>query len=148
MQNENNILPRARETLERILRAVPGIGELEWDLDQGDNQKQLAQRADLTVGVKTNHRLDTLVVEIKDQGHPRQLRDAVNQLLLYRHRSRRNDYPVVAAPYITEDGAAVCEEENVGYFDLAGNCRLAFGPYYIERTGSPNLARKGQVTAT
>jgi len=84
------------------------------------------------------------VVELKDQGHPRQLREAVNQLLRFR---RRNDYPVVAAPYITGEGAAVCREENVGYFDLAGNCRLAFGNYFIERTGNPNPIQKGRVTA-
>jgi hypothetical protein len=144
LQTENELLSRARETLERILRAAPGVTELRWDLDQ----KDLAALADLTVGVQTNDRLDTLVVELKDQGHPRQLRDAVSQLLRYRHRSHRNDYLVVAAPYITEEGAAVCREENVGYFDLAGNCRLAFGSYYIERTGNPNPARKNQITAT
>jgi hypothetical protein len=53
----------------------------------------------------------------------------------------------VAAPYITGEGAAVCREENVGYFDLAGNCRLAFGNYFIERTGNPNPIQKGRVTA-
>lgn len=147
-QTENAFPSRARATLDRILREVPGVTKLEWDLDQRSDQKELASLADLTVGVSTNHRLDTLVVEFKEQGHPRQLRDAVNQLLRYRHRSRRNDYPVVAAPFITQDGAAVCKEENVGYFDLAGNCRLAFGTYYIERTGNPNPARKNQVTAT
>jgi hypothetical protein len=148
IQTENDFLSRARETLERILRAVPGVTELRWDLDQNSDQKGLAELADLTVGVQTNSRLDTLVVELRDLGHPRQLRDAVSQLLRYRHRSHRDDYPVVAAPYITEEGAAVCRDEKVGYFDLAGNCRLAFGGYYIERTGNPNPARKNRVTAT
>ena len=97
LQTENELLSRARETLERILRAVPGATELRWDLDQDSDQKDLASLADMTVGVQTNDRLDTLVVELKDQGHPRQLRDAVSQLLRYRHRSHRNDYLVVRA---------------------------------------------------
>ena len=148
IQTENDLRSQAREMLERILRAVPGETELKWNLDQNSDQKDLATLADLTVGVQTRNRLDTLVVELRDQGHPRQLREAVNQLLRYRHRSRRDDYPVVAAPYITEEGAAVCKDEKVGYFDLAGNCRLAFGSYYIERTGNPNPARKNQTTTT
>jgi hypothetical protein len=145
---ENNPIPKAREILERILRDMPGVTELEWDLDQRSDQKELASLADMTVGVKTENRLDTMVVEFKSQGHPRQLREAVDQLLRYRHRSPRNDYPVVAAPYITADGAAVCKEEKVGYFDLAGNCRLAFGPFFIERIGNSNPFQKNQVTAT
>jgi hypothetical protein len=148
IQTENELLPKARETLERILRGVPVVVGLDWDLDQRSDQKEMAQRADLTVGVRTAHRLDTLVVELKNPGHPRQLREAVNQLLRYCRHSHRNDYPVVAAPYITEDGAAICKEENVGYYDLAGNCRLAFGDFFIERTGNPNPARKNRVTAT
>jgi hypothetical protein len=111
MSTENKFLPQARKTLERILSAVPGVTRLEWDLDQHSDQKELSSLADLTVGVNTNNRMDTLVVELKDQGHPRQLREAVNQLLRYRHRSRRNDYAVVAAPYITTDGAAVCRKK-------------------------------------
>ena len=49
-----------------------------------------------------------------------------------------NPHPVFAAPYISERGAAVAAEEGMGYVDLAGNARLAFGPVYIERTGHPN----------
>lgn len=145
---EIDFVTHAREVLENILHVVPNVTDLEWDLDQRSDQKELAGLVDLTVGVKTSSRLDTLVVELKTEGHPRQLRAAVDQLLRYRHRSRRNDYPVVAAPYITADGAALCKEENVGYFDLAGNCRLAFGPYFIERTGNPNPTRTHRVTTT
>src|ERR1700678_4292646 len=146
IQTENELLPKARETLERILRGVPVVVGLDWDLDQRSDQKDMAQRADLTVGVRTAHRLDTLAVELKNPGHPRQLREAVNQLLRYCRHSHRNDYPVVAAPYITEDGAAICKDESVGYYDLAGNCRLAFGDFFIERTGNPNPDRKNRVT--
>jgi hypothetical protein len=42
----------------------------------------------------------------------------------------------------------VCQEENVGYYDLAGNCRLIFGDYYVERSGRPNPFRKDHVGAS
>lgn len=145
---ENSLLSRARDALELVLSDVPELTGIEWDLDKNSDQKDLASMADMTVGVNTPHRRDILVIEFKNQGHPRQLREAVNQLLRYRHHSRRNDYPVVMAPYITEEGAGVCKQEKVGYCDLAGNCRLTFGPYYIERTGNRNPFRKNQVTTT
>ncbi len=143
---ENDILKRARETLAAIITAIPGT-KLQWDTYARSDQPQLANLADFTVSVSNDqtHRQDTLVVEFKSQGHPRQLREAINQLLRFRHRSNRGDYLVVAAPFITDEGAAVCQEENVGYYDLAGNCRLVFGGNYIERCGKPNLVRKDQA---
>lgn len=147
-KTENDLHIQARETLDRILRDVPGVITLKWNIDERSDQKELVRLIDLTVEVHTSGRMDTVAIEFKTSGHPRQLREAVSQLLRYTHRSRRKDYPVVAAPYITDEGAAVCREENVGYFDLAGNCRLAFGAYFIERTGNPNPVRKNQITVT
>lgn len=43
----------------------------------------------------------------------------------------------------SRNAAEICTREGVGYVDLAGNCRLALGQIYIERTGKPNaFARK------
>jgi hypothetical protein len=45
---------------------------------------------------------------------------------------------VVAAPYLGDRAREICREARVGYLDLAGNCRLAFGSIFIERKGFPN----------
>jgi len=45
---------------------------------------------------------------------------------------------VFIAPYISPAAAAICDQYQVGYFDLAGNCRLAFDQVYIRRQGFPN----------
>jgi hypothetical protein len=148
MQIEKGRLPQARAKLGGILGEIPGITRLDWDLDQRSDQKGLSKWADFTVGVNTANRSDTIVVEFKDVGHPRQLREAITKLLRYVHHSNRNDYPVVSAPYITSEGANICKEDNIGYYDLAGNCRLVFGSYFIERSGNPNSDRTSRVTAT
>jgi hypothetical protein len=144
---ERDGLKAARATIEGILTAIPGV-KLDWDRYAQSDQPQLARLADFTVTVNNNHREHTLVAEFKSQGHPRQLREAIDRLLRFRHRSNRNDYLVVAAPFITSEGAMVCQEENVGYYDLAGNCRLVFGDYYVERSGRPNPFRKDHVGAS
>ncbi|SUS07596.1 conserved hypothetical protein [uncultured Defluviicoccus sp.] len=149
LNTESDQLKRARDALESILAAIPGA-KLEWNTYARSDQPHLTQLADFTVTVNNDniHRQDTLVVEFKSQGHPRQLREAIDRLLRFRHRSNRPDYLVVAAPFITNEGAAVCQEEGVGYYDLAGNCRLIFGSYYVERSGQPNPVRKDQVNAS
>ena len=82
-----------------------------------------------------------LVVEVKTNGQPRFAREAVNQLL--RHRdSFPQTYAVFMAPYITPNAAEICAKEDIGYMDLAGNCRLCFDKVYIEEEGKPNLFAK------
>lgn len=146
-QVETDEVKLARRAIESILTTIPGV-TLDWDLYSRSDPPQLTELADFTVTVKTHHREDTLVVEFKSQGHPRQLREAIDRLLRFRHRSNRTDYLVVAAPFITSEGAKVCEEENVGYFDLVGNCRLVFGNSFVERSGRPNPFRKDYVGAS
>lgn len=147
MEAENQFLKTARETLANILGAVPNV-KLEWDTPASSDQPSLLEMRDFTVSMASGHFQHTLVVEVKNQGHPRQLREAIDQLLRFRHRSNRADYLVVAAPFITAEGAAVCREDNVGYYDFAGNCRLVFGNYYIERAGMANPFRKSSTVAT
>src|SRR5205823_13422802 len=53
-------------------------------------------------------------------------------------RSDKRAYPVFFAPYIAPTAAAICDQYEVGYIDLAGNCRLAFNQVYIRREGFPN----------
>ena len=78
-----------------------------------------------------------LMAQIKLNGEPRQAREAINQL--YRAREHfPGAYPLFIAPYISPRVAALCEEEGVGYLDLAGNCRLAFDQVYISEGGHPN----------
>jgi hypothetical protein len=78
-----------------------------------------------------------LVLEIKNSGQPRIIREAVNQL--FRVQSKMPDsYGIVAAPYISPVSAAICRQEGVGYMDLAGNCRISFNEIYINREGIKN----------
>jgi hypothetical protein len=143
---ENGQLKPARDVLAEILKTMPNA-KLTWDPYTQTNQPELARMVDFTVTVDNGNYSHTLVVEVVSQGHPRQLRDAINKLLRFRNKANRPDYLVVAAPFITAEGAALCHEDGIGYYDFAGNCRLTFGNYFIERIGSPNPFRKTQSPA-
>lgn len=83
-----------------------------------------------------------ILVEAKASGQPRLARDAINQLLRERD-AFPNAYGVFGAPYISPQAAQICEQEGVGYVDLAGNCLLSFGQVYIRQEGKSNpFARK------
>src|ERR1700677_225860 len=105
--DENELLTRARKTLANILGSIPDA-KLTWDI-QRSTQRDLAGLADIVVGVNTHSHGHALVVEFKNPGHPRQLDQAISQLLRYRHHAKSAlDYLVVAAPFITAEGAALC----------------------------------------
>ncbi|HRE07602.1 MAG TPA: type IV toxin-antitoxin system AbiEi family antitoxin [Opitutaceae bacterium] len=137
---EKEDMNRAADVLGEILAVLPGV-----ELVRDKPLHMPAARPleiDFTLTVKSGATEDLLAVDFKSAGHPKQLREAINQLLRLSHQLNQRIYPVVAAPYITEDGANLCREENVGYFDLAGNFRLAFGNYYLERSGRRNPSKR------
>jgi hypothetical protein len=49
------------------------------------------------------------------------------------------------APFFSPESARLCEEAGVGYVDLAGNARLAFGSIYIETRSAENPFREQRV---
>lgn len=77
-----------------------------------------------------------LIVKVKSSGQPRIVREAVGAFLMLK-RSYPKAYGVVAVPYISTESAAICEAENVGFVDFAGNCRINFEGIFIERSGQP-----------
>jgi hypothetical protein len=131
--NEQAILYKIKDELDQILSAVPFIKVNESLLEASLGNI----RVDLIVKFKINGRLLSLLIEIKSLGEPRIIRTAIQQLREYSNLIE-NAYPVVAAPYISEDTANLCKQNKVGYIDLAGNCFLTFDRVYIERKYYPN----------
>lgn len=147
MNEPENMLPRLQRTLEEILQSVPLVSHVSFNLAPVPLAKnQVDLLVTVTLSNSTRHEL---AVEFKQQGHPRQLREALNQILLYRHHGQALNaqlVPVVAAPFITEEGAALCREENINFCDIAGNCRLNFGGLFIERAGRSNVVQRANAT--
>ena len=77
------------------------------------------------------------VLEAKSSGQPRYARDAANELLLIQ-KNYPDRYGVLVAPFISKEAAKICEDANIGYLDLSGNCRLAFRNIFIEKSCQPN----------
>jgi hypothetical protein len=117
---------------EKIIEIFKGISFLKLEIEQ-----PLDFGSDIILKVNEGFTSYNMIVETKSSGEPRFIRSAIEQLR--RNLSQyKNDYGLVAVPYITNDSAKICKENNVGYVDSAGNCFIAFNKIYIERTNYPN----------
>lgn len=76
---------------------------------------------------------------IKHVVYPKQATEAIWSLKRSVEKSVGGDpvYPILIAPFISESVAQRCEEEQIGYLDLAGNGNLEFGGIWIHRQGIP-----------
>jgi len=130
---EQEILYKIKDKLEQVLVSVPFV-----EINESLLEATLGNfKVDLIVKLKINGEVNSLLVESKSLGEPRIVRMAIQQLREYSNLIK-NAYPLVAAPYISENTAKVCKQNKVGYIDLAGNCFLTFDRVYIERKYYPN----------
>ena len=88
-------------------------------------------RFDLVAHVSVGEVEKVLLIEVKSSGQPRYLRQVIAE---FEGRDLgANVYPVIAAPYVSPRGMAICRQHDVGCIDLMGNVYLAFDNVYIER---------------
>lgn len=128
--NENESLGRAKDILKEALAAIPFIKLVSI-------KDQPAGGADILLKLKYKEKLLTCVIEVKSLGQPKYAREAAYQLKKYSD-SHPEIYGIFMAPYISVEAGEVLAENNAGYMDFSGNCRLSFGGIYIERKGNPN----------
>jgi len=130
---EQEILKRGEAAIKACLDRVPFLKIRNEDFPP----LSPTRRPDFLLRVEAPSGQYTLVVEAKSSGQPRIARQAIDQLKMYERRAS-GSYSVFLAPYISATAASLCEEEGIGYVDLAGNCRLSFGQIYIEQRGKQN----------
>jgi hypothetical protein len=122
-----------KEAAERLHGLFPQVAEWQESLDAtvGD------QTVDVLVRFRIGQESKTLICETRSRGEPRYLREAITRLRELRAHLG-GAYPVVAAPYVSPESAAVVRRNGCGYVDLSGNCYLAFDTVLIHKEGRPN----------
>lgn len=120
---------RAAEALRRLLENIPilHVEGIDAEAVSGDWEPDLIAR----LVVDGNRHL--LICEYKSSGQPRFARSALLELRNYVAQRAPEATPVFIAPYISPAVRQMCEERGVGYLDLEGNARIAFGGVFIER---------------
>ncbi|MFT3727850.1 MAG: type IV toxin-antitoxin system AbiEi family antitoxin [Terricaulis sp.] len=107
-----------------------------------DSQAELSDtRADFEIHLDVNERPHTLVCEVKSNGQPRFVREALFMLIEYdRHRQgiQRPFTKVFIAPFLSAEARQLCRSHGVGYLDFEGNAWLQFASVYIETQAPAN----------
>lgn len=135
---------QVRKILEELFVNMPGVN-LEWNVPKPHVPVDIAQLVDFTFEIRNQSQVHSVACGFKQLGFPQQLKEAIAQLLRYRYKTNGHQELLIVAPYITPAGAEICREDKVSYVDLAGNCRLAMGQLYLERTGRPNPFEKNTM---
>lgn len=144
--NEAGLVRAASTRLIDVLREVPFLAEATIAQERlpKDGGASFVLSLHTRVPVRSQSLTLRLICEVKTNGQPRIAREACLMLAEY-IRSDKRAYPVLIAPYISPASAAICEEYEIGFMDLAGNCRLAFHTVFIRGEGFPNpvIQRRG-----
>jgi len=121
---------RAGQALRGLLEKIPilQIEDIEAEAVPGD------WKPDLIARLIVDGRQHLLICEYKSNGQPRYARSALLELRNYVAQRAPEATPVFIAPYISPAVRQLCEEKGVGYLDLEGNARIAFGGVFIERS--------------
>lgn len=133
MKTGKDIIERVEAALRESISGIPfaELDQIQRELDASASQTGLKAWLDLPDGELI------LLLTVKSSGQPRIVRNAVPQI---RRQVRQfpRAYGVFVAPYISPASAQILAENNIGYLDLAGNCRLGFGTVYISKEGKSN----------
>jgi len=123
------IKPHAGVALRRLLENIPiiQVEGIETEAVSGDWVPDLIAR------LRLDRRQHLLICAYKSNGQPRYARSALLELQNYVAHRAPQATPIFIAPYISPAVRQLCEEKCVGYLDLAGNTRIAFGSVFIER---------------
>lgn len=134
MLNDIEIIDQAKAILASLLQAIPFVKgvELRQEAILADGM-----HADFIAAMSVGADQMTLVCEVKKSLQPRFVLDAVRQVKEYcSYFSDAPAFPVVVSEYISPRSAEILIEQNVSFFDLAGNCRFCFANVYIEKQGA------------
>lgn len=121
----------AAHRLQGLLAEVPFLSV--EAVQENIRDRELHRELDFLIEVKSNGRPQKLVCEFKSNGQPRIVRAAIDQLRYYVAALEKGAYGVIVAPYLSPAAQQICREENVGFLDFEGNCRLVFDGVFIER---------------
>lgn len=108
----------AEEALRRLFysRLHIEVEKIEFESHVADGR-----RADILASINAFGHHHKLVCEVKHDGQPRHVRNAVLQLRDTVGRMKISAVPVLIAPFLSEKSQAICIDYNVNYLDLYGN---------------------------
>jgi len=141
-----NVEYQIKEQLHRLLNNIHWVNDVDiYSLN--NNECDFTAEATTDSGEKL-----IFFCEVKGSGEPRIIRTALENLRKYRdffsNLNKSNACFLVGAPYISEKTSNICDEYDIGYIDLSGNCKIVSKGIYIKVEGKPNKYKDARKTTS
>lgn len=120
---------QAAKALKELLLQVPALKLKTLKVESGAGDSGI----DLMARVDVSGQPHFLVCEVKRNGQPRHVRDAIYQLRNYIAHLGEPATPVLIAPYLSPASRELCLQNKVSFLDFEGNARVAFSTVFIDR---------------
>lgn len=141
---ESEVQNKVDEVLQSCLEEVPFLSVCSVRRESEDGE-EASWRPDVVARLEGPDGPVKVLIAAKGNGQPRFARSAAQQLRKS-IEDREGSYGLFIAPYISERSARLLKEEEVGFVDLAGNCRICFDNVYLRREGRDNpFAQKREL---
>ena len=84
-----------------------------------------------------------LIVYVMQEAYPAQVLEKIRNI-----SNENGRYPIIAAPYISDITAEICENNKIGYVDYAGNALFCGHSIYLSEKGNKNVTpnKRGLVS--
>ena len=131
------------ETVEQLLWDC--LAEIPFVHMQKVEQRVIADvdRPEIVARVQIDGRERLILAEVKANGQPRLVREAIESLRKYQH-TYADSFGLVVAPNFTPQAIKICRQEGVGYLDLSGNCFLNFDFIFVHKAGRSAAATRNR----
>lgn len=139
MKANTTIYVKEYNQLCRTLTKIPVVKRCDYLLDK--------KNGFITSLIFVDSTTEYLDVTVLNRAFPSIIADLANGQK-HREHNQKNTYPVVMAPYISNESAKQCEMFDMGYMDLSGNCRILVHSLYISDQGHPNKFAKKRKLKT
>jgi hypothetical protein len=118
----------AAKLMENLLREIPSLKLKTLQVGSHTNGMHI----DVTVRVDISGEAHLLVCEVKRNGQPRFVREAIYQLQSYVAHLKQPATAILIAPYLSPASRELCQENGISFLDFEGNARVAFGTVFID----------------
>lgn len=128
---------KATKALTGLLKQIPNIEIANVQQEERTHRKQeLDCIVDVVFGEKRFH----ILVEMKQMGEPRYIRNAIAQVrnVIFHHHDKRPSIfngdlvPLIISTYLSPQAQAICKQEAISYLDLFGNAHIKFDGIFID----------------
>jgi len=131
-ESKTELSLRSAEALKLVLSGVSTI-----KLKEIQHPAAIGERTEFVAYVEVCGRSHTLACKVNTNGHPKYVREALDELHEGAIQFCENAIPVLIAPYLSPEAQALCKEANAGFLDLEGNARIELGEVFIGKRALP-----------